>query len=47
MPEWSRNTPWRQGHALASKSGVALGLLPEQGADTDLLLLSGFMPSNG
>jgi len=39
MAEWGRNTPWRQGHALTSKSSVALGLLPEETADSRLAIV--------
>jgi hypothetical protein len=39
MSEWGRNTPWRQGHALTSKSSVALGLVAEEAADSKLALV--------
>jgi hypothetical protein len=39
MAEWSRNTPWRQGHALTSKSSVALGLTPAESADSKLAIV--------
>jgi hypothetical protein len=39
MAEWDRDTPWRQGRALTSKSSVALGLVPEQAADSNLAIV--------
>jgi hypothetical protein len=39
MAGWGRNTPWRQGHALTTKSSVALGLVPEEGADSKLVIV--------
>jgi hypothetical protein len=39
MAEWGRDTPWRQGSALTSKSTVALGLIPEEAADSKLAIV--------
>jgi hypothetical protein len=39
MAEWGRDTPWRQGHALTSKSSAALGLVPAEDADSKLAIV--------
>ena len=39
MAEWGRDTPWRQGHALTSKSSAALGLVPAEAADSKLAIV--------
>ncbi|MBI5142029.1 MAG: hypothetical protein HZA20_07540 [Nitrospirae bacterium] len=39
MPEWTRDTPWRQGHLLASESVAALGLIhPTHPGDTVVIV---------
>jgi hypothetical protein len=39
MAEWGRDTPWRQGHTLTSKSSAALGLVPAEAADSKLAIV--------
>ena len=39
MPEWTRNTPWRQGHILPDAAVQALGLVPPQASPGDTVVI--------
>jgi hypothetical protein len=39
MAAWSRETPWRQGHALTNESSIALGLVPAESVGASLTIV--------
>lgn len=38
-PEWTRDTPWRQGHALSSEAAAALGLVHHSHPEDTLVVV--------
>jgi hypothetical protein len=40
MAEWTRNTPWRQGHLLSKESAAALGLIHTTHPDDTIVIVA-------
>jgi hypothetical protein len=39
MAAWSRETPWRQGHALSNESSIALGLVSAESVESSVTVV--------
>lgn len=40
MPEWTRNTPWRQGHLLSGEAITAIGLFDPKYPDNTVIIVA-------